>query len=110
MVSKFGYRLTKRAESDLDGIVSHIAVFLANPQAASDFVDKLQDNIEEARAFPESGSLVHKEFLQLESVRKKLVGNYIMYYLPDMGEEIIYVLRIVYRKRNMDEILKKLDI
>lgn len=110
MVSKFGYRLTKRAESDLDGIVSYIAVFLANPQTASDFVDKLQDNIEEARAFPESGSLVHNEFLQLESVRKKLVGNYIMYYLPDMGEEIIYVLRIVYRKRNMDEILKKLDI
>ena len=110
MVSKFGYRLTKRAESDLDGIVSYIAVFLVNPQAASDFVDKLQDNIEEARAFPESGSLVHNEFLQLESVRKKMVGNYIMYYLPDMGEEIIYVLRIVYRKRNMDEILKKLDI
>lgn len=110
MVSKFGYRLTKRAESDLDGIVSYIAVFLANPQAAFDFVDKLQDNIEEARAFPESGSLVHNEFLQLESVRKKMVGNYIMYYLPDMGEEIIYVLRIVYRKRNMDEILKKLDI
>ena len=110
MVSKFGYRLTKRAESDLDGIVSYIAVFLANPQAASDFVDKLQDNIEEARAFPESDSLVHNEFLQLESVRKKLVGNYIMYYLPDMGEEIIYVLRIVYRKRNMDEILKKLEI
>ena len=110
MVSKFGYRLTKRAESDLDGIVSYIAVFLANPQAASDFVDKLQDNIEEARAFLESGSLVHNEFLQLESVRKKLVGNYIMYYLPDMGEEIIYVLRIVYRKRNMDEILIKLDI
>ena len=110
MVSKFGYRLTKRAESDLDGIVSYIAVFLANPQAASDFVDKLQVNIEEARAFLESGSLVHNEFLQLESVRKKLVGNYIMYYLPDMGEEIIYVLRIVYRKRNMDEILKKLDI
>ena len=110
MVSKFGYRLTKRAESDLDGIVSYIAVFHANPQAASDFVDKLQDNIEEARAFPESGSLVHNEFLQLESVRKKMVGNYIMYYLPDMGEEIIYVLRIVYRKRNMDEILKKLDI
>lgn len=110
MVSKFGYRLTKRAESDLDGIVSYIAVFLANPQAASDFVDKLQDNIEEARAFPESGSLVHNEFLQLESVRKKMVGNYIMYYLPDMGEEIIYVLRIVYRKWNMDEILKKLDI
>lgn len=51
MTSKFGYRFTKRAESDLDGIVSYIAVELANPQAASDFVDKLQDNIEETRFF-----------------------------------------------------------
>ena len=34
MASKFGYRLTKRAESDLDGIVSYITVKLANPQAS----------------------------------------------------------------------------
>ena len=110
MASKFRYRLTKRAESDLDGIVSYIAVELANSQAASDFVDKLQDNIEEAIVFPESGSLVDNEFLQVENARKKLVGNYIMYYLPDTEEKVIYILRIVYGKRNMDEILKKLDI
>ena len=110
MASKFGYRLTKRAESDLDGIVSYIAVELANPQAASDFVDKLQDNIDEARAFPESGSLVDNEFLQVENLRKKLIGNYIMYYLPDMREKIIYILRIVYGKQNITEIYIKLDI
>ena len=110
MASKFGYRLTKRAESDLDGIVSYIAIELANPQAASDFVDKLKDNIDEARAFPESGSLVDNEFLQLDNLRKKLIGNYIMYYLLDVGENIIYILRIVYGKRNLDEILKKLHI
>ena len=110
MASKFGYRLTKRAESDLDGIVLYITVDLANPQAASDFVDKLQNTIEEARVFLESGSLVHNEFLQIENVRKKLVGNYIVYYLLDIGENIIYILRIVYGKRNLDEILKKLDI
>lgn len=110
MASKFGYRLTKRAASDLDGIVSYIAVELANPQAASDFVDKLQENIEEARAFPESGSLVHNEFLQIDNVRKKFVGNYVMYYLPDAEENLIYILRIVYGKRNIEEILNKLDI
>lgn len=110
MASKFGYRLTKRAESDLDGIVSYIAVELANPQAASDFVGKLKDNIDEARAFPESGSLVDNEFLQVENLRKKLIGNYIMYYLPDMREKIIYILRIVYGKQNITEIHIKLDI
>lgn len=71
--------MTKRAESDLDD--------LANPQAASDFVDKLQDNIEEIRDFPESGSRVDNEFLQVENIRKKLIGNYIMYYLPDTEEK-----------------------
>ena len=71
---------------------------------------RITDTIEEARAFPESGSLVDNEFLQIENVRKKLVGNYIKYYLLDIGENIIYILRIVYGKRNLDEILKKLDI
>lgn len=110
MASKFGYRLTQKAESDLDGIVSYIAIELSNPQAASDFVDKLQDNIEVAGNFPESGTLVYNEFLQVENVRKKLVGHYTMYYLPDAAEKIIYILRIVYSKRNMDEIIKKLDV
>ena len=57
MASKFGYRLTKRAESDLDGIVSYVTVDLANPQGASDFVDKLQkviDTISSCNYFPES--------------------------------------------------------
>lgn len=72
MASKFGYRLTQKAESDLDGIVSYIAVELSNPPAASDFVNKLQENIEEARNFPESGSLIHNDFLQAENVRKKI--------------------------------------
>lgn len=110
MASKFGYRLTKRAESDLDGIVSYIAVELSTPQVASDFVDKLKDNIDETRAFPESGSPVDNEFLQVENLRKKLIGNYIMYYLPDMREKIIYILRIVYGKQNITEIHIKLDI
>lgn len=110
MASKFGYRLTKRAESNLDGIVSYIAVELSTPQAASDFVDKLKDNIDETRAFPESGSPVDNEFLQVENLRKKLIGNYIMYYLPDMREKIIYILRIVYGKQNITEIHIKLDI
>ena len=110
MASKFGYQLTKTAESDLDGIVSYMAVELANPQAASDFVDKLKDNIDEARAFPESGSLVDNEFLQLDNLRKKLIGNYIMYYLPNTAENIIFILRIVYGKQNITDIHIRLDI
>lgn len=110
MESKWGYQLTEKADADLDGIVGYIALELANPKAASDFVDKLQGAIEEARSFPEGGSLVINEFVSDTGVRKKLVGNYIMYYLPDFDERMIFVLRIIYGRRNMDEILRQLNV
>ncbi len=110
MGSKWGYRLTQKAGADLDDIVGYIASELANPKAASDFADKLQGAIEEAQAFPESGSPVVNEFGPHTDVRKKRVGNYIMYYLPDSAEKMIFVLRIVYGRRNMDEILMQLNI
>lgn len=108
MESKWGYRLTEKADADLDDIVRYIAVELANPKAASDFMDKLQASIEEACSFPESGPLVVNEYLPDTKVRKKLVGNYIFYYLPDSAEKTIFVLRIVYGRRNMDEILRQI--
>jgi len=40
MESKWGYQLTQKADADLDDIVGYIAIELANPKAASDFVDK----------------------------------------------------------------------
>ena len=79
MVSEFSYQLTTKAEVDLDTIVSYIVVQLENPQAATGFLNKLQDAIQEACSFPESGSLVINEFLPYKGIRKKLVGNYIMY-------------------------------
>lgn len=110
MESKWGYQLTQKADADLDDIVGYIAVELANPKAASDFVDKLQEAIEEARAFPENGSLVINEFVPNMWIRRKLVGNYIMYYLPDSEEKMIFVLRIIYGRRSMDEILRQLNV
>lgn len=109
MESKWDYRLTEKADADLDDVVQYIAVELANPKAASDFVDKLQSAIEEARSFPESGSLVINEYLPDTEVRKKLVENYILYYLPDSEQKTIFVLRIVYGRRNIDEILRQIS-
>lgn len=110
MEFKLGYQLTQKAAADLDDIVEYIAVELANPTAASDFVDKLQKDVEEVRSFPESGSLVINEFVPNMEVRKTLVGNYIMYYLLDSHGKMIFILRIVYGRRNMDEILRQLNV
>lgn len=110
MESKWGWQLTQKADADLDDIVSYIAVELSNPKAASDFVDKLQGAIEEVCGFPESGSIVVNEFVPNMQIRKKPVGNYMIYYLPDSTEKMIFILRIVYGRRNMDEILRQINV
>lgn len=108
MGSEWGYRLTKQAEADFNEIVRYIKVELANPKAASDFADKLLAAIAEARSFPDGGSPVSNEYLPVPGVRKKLAGNYILFYLPDHTEKMILVLRIAYGRRNMDEILRQI--
>lgn len=110
MEYKFTYKLTEKAQNDLDEIIGYIAIELCNPSAASDFMNKLSKCIEETRLFPESGTLVDNEFISFTHIRKKFIGNYIIYYKADMDEHIIYIVRIVYGKRSMNEILVELNI
>ncbi len=110
MASEFNFKFTGKAEDDLDGIVSYIAVSLCNPQAAAAFLDTLQASIDEACAFPESGAPVYNEFLTYKAVRKKSVGNYIMYYFPKAAEKTIIVLRVLYGRKNPDEILREINL
>ncbi len=110
MASKYEYKMTEKAESDLDEIVSYIKVSLANITAASNFINKFLETIEETIEYPECGPIVVNEFLQIENVRRRLVGSYIMYYLLSHEEKTIYILRIVYGKRNIDEIIKDLGV
>ncbi len=110
MASKFSFRLTSTARNDLDDIVAYISLILSNPQAATNFLNKFQNAVNEVCCFVESGPIVDNEFLIGSNVRKKLVGNYIMYYLFNIEQKMIYVVRIVYSKRNIDDIIRNLDM
>ena len=80
------------------------------PQAAGGVLDQLQDVLNEARSFPESGALVINEFLPCKTIRRKIVGKYIMYYLPNDKEQMIDVLRILYGRRNLDELIREIEL
>ena len=49
-------------------------------------------------------------FLPNGTVRKKPVGSYLLYYVPDREDERIYILRVLYGRRNLDELLRKMDL
>ena len=106
MECKYSYRFTEKAEQDFDEILRYISVDLANPAAAQKLGRKMFEQIDMVRAFPESGAPVDNEFLADKTVRKLLVDSYIIYYKAHYDEKLISVIRIVYGKRNLDEILK----
>ena len=108
MECKYSYRFTEKAEQDFDEILRYISVDLANPTAAQNLGRKIFEQINVVRSFPDSGAPVDNEFLSDKSVRKLLVDNYILYYKAHYDEKIIFIIRIVYGKRNLDDILKSM--
>ena len=110
MGCRYSYQFACRARDDLDDIVGYIAIDLGNPPAATAFVDELVATIDRVCCFPEIGTPVVNEFLSRSDVRRQLVKNYIMYYVPDHAARVITVLRIVYGRRNLDEVLAEIDL
>ena len=106
MDSKYSYNFTKKAERDFDEILRYISFDLANPIAAQNLGRKIFEKIDIVRSFPESCAIVENEFLSDKTVRKLLVDNYIIYYKVNYDKKIITIIRIVYGKRNLDEIIK----
>ena len=109
MGSKYSYLFSAKAEADLDGIVRYIALTLSNPAAASDFIDRLLAVIDDTCLFPQSGMPAATEFIPDMGIRKKPVGNYIVYYLSDDTNNTITVLRIIYSRRNLSEIIAEIN-
>ena len=109
MTSNYQYHFTKKAETDLDEILSYISIELSNPDAAASFLKDLQAVLASICSVPKIGRIVDNEFLPNREIRKSLVGNYVLYYLPDIKEKRIYVLRILYGRRNLDELVREIN-
>ena len=109
MTSNYQYHFTKKAEADLEEILSYISIELSNPEAAASFLKDLLAVLASICSVPKIGSIVENEFLPDKEIRKSLVGNYVLYYLPDAVEMTIYILRILYGRRNLDELVREIN-
>lgn len=108
MVFNYSYRFTEKAQHDLVNILQYIDSDLNNRTAAQTLGRKIFATIDLARNFPDSGKLVENEFLSDKTIRRLLVDNYTVFYKAEEKEKTFYVLRIVYGKSNLDEILRKI--
>ena len=108
MESKYSYQFTKSAKNDLEQILHYIKIDLGNPTAAFSFINKFQEAVSNIQLFPNSCPKVINKFLSesIIIIRKKLISNYVLYYSVNDNLKSIIILRIVFRHRDINSILK----
>mgnify|MGYP000288530599 CR=1 FL=1 len=109
MDCEYRRKYTDMAARDLENAVRYISEELGNPDAARRVMAEIRKCTANLCAFPSSGVAVSGIYRSDMVVRKKVVGNYVLFYGVDKTKKIIWMLRIVYGARNMDEIFKTLN-
>ena len=71
MDCEYHYRLTRRAEKELDDILDYIGNELDNAKAAAKLMEDIGRCMETVCVFPEGGALVTNAFLPRKIIRKR---------------------------------------
>ncbi|WP_027365898.1 type II toxin-antitoxin system RelE/ParE family toxin [Desulfotruncus alcoholivorax] len=97
--------VTELAHQDLDNIVLYIAVQLANPTAASNFLDE----VEKCYAYLKSNPMMYPKCndsrLEKEGYRKAVVKNYIIIYKVDEDAKKVNILRFFYGAQDYNKLM-----
>ena len=100
---KYSYRFSELANDDLLGIFDYISYELYSPQAASNLIDRIEEQIERLCDFPLSCALVQDTVLRAKGYRRLVVNNFNIFYLVE--DHLIIIERVLYGKRSYENLL-----
>jgi len=88
--------VSELAHQDLANIVSYIAVYLANPKAASDFLDE----VTACYGFLKTNPMIYERCLdkrlEKEGYRKAGIKNYVLVYKVNESSQTVNIMRFFY--------------
>ena len=98
---------TQPAEYDLIDIEYYITFNLENPEAAERIVNGILDEAEAVSDFPMKYPLVNDSLLQNIGLRMTHFDNYNIFYHYNKGEDVVYIIRILYNRVDWQDILRR---
>lgn len=104
-MAKYRVDISEPAENDLRDIVRSISVLLSAPTAALKMMDAIEEALTGLAVMPQKYPPVSDERLAMMGYRKLLVKNYIIFFTIDEKSKVVDVERILYARRNWNQIL-----
>ena len=103
---KYEIEISEAAQNDFKNIFLYISDNLCNKHAALRLMNLIDKNIRSLAEMPEGYPLVKDEYLRNKGIRFVVVKNYIIFYTVNESACKIYIIRILYGKRNWAYILQ----
>lgn len=104
------YRFTPQAKSDIEQAIKYIIEEFGNKSAAKSLYDSIFETIKRICLFPESCEAVDNSLIKNKNVRRALVGSYLLFYLYNQPKSEIVILRFIYEKRLLFELIKEISL
>ena len=91
------------ARKQLEGIVDFIAVELAAPDAASDFIDEVDKAVKSLAEMPYRHPIYHTSFAVLEEVRWISVKNCNVFYKVFEEDKTVEICRVLHQFQDSEK-------
>ena len=102
-------RLTAQAENDLRDIFEYIAFDLQSVQNAVGQLARLEQSVASLDQMPERFRIYENEPWRSRNLRIMPVDNYLVFYIPDHEEQVVHIMRVMYRGRDVSRQLHQLS-
>lgn len=101
--------ITPDAEEDLKEVREYITSTLHEPHIALRYIQSIRKEIAKLSFLAKSIAPISEEPWHSRGLRKILAQNFFVYYRVDESLERVFVLNVVYAKRDQEEVLKEID-
>ena len=92
--------VTAEADSDIDEVIGYIVNSLKNPIAAKNLLSEIESSYDILMESPEAFACCEDGYLRELGYRKIPVKNYIIFYRVDHAEKTVYIMRVIYGRRD----------
>ncbi|MBQ8849029.1 MAG: type II toxin-antitoxin system RelE/ParE family toxin [Clostridia bacterium] len=102
-------KLTSNALDHLKDAIGYISKALLEPEISRRWSDRIRKDISSLSHMPFRYPLVEEEPWHTENIRKMNVENFIVYYWVDDTDLTVWVIAVVYGRRDQISVLRNLS-
>ena len=104
-MSSYNVVITEAAQHDMLDIFDYIAFELREPESASCLLSKIRIKVKSLDEFPNRNNTISVSKYEVQKIRWCPLENYVIFYQISEFQNQVYVIRVLYKKRNWEHLL-----